>query len=157
MEAWMPWIWGGVILFSLIAEAATAGLVTVWFIPAGAAALALSFMDVNFWWQIAVFGVLSGLFLLFARPILSKFLQKEPFTPTNADMLIGKTAVVTEELGWDRGAVKVCGQVWSARLLPEDGAKGRAIDEISLPEGSKVTVCAIEGVKLLVTAEKDGA
>ena len=124
----------------------------MWFLPSAAAALVLSLFDTGIWLQIGVFLLLSGLFLLFARPILSKFLQKDPFVPTNADRLIGQTAVVTETLSPDGGAVRADGQIWSARLLSEEKGGPRGAAPL-LPAGSRVTVCAIEGVKLLVRPE----
>ena len=75
------------------------------------------------------------------RPLYKRFI-KTKLVPTNSDRLIGDTAVVTETIDnlEAKGAVKVQGQVWSARS--ENG-------EV-IPENTPVTVVRIEGVKLIV-------
>ena len=65
--------------------------------------------------------------------------------PTNADRYIGKTAVVVRSIDNDmaEGLVKVDNQKWTARS--ESGEK--------IPQGTRVKVVAIEGVKLLVRSD----
>ena len=64
-------------------------------------------------------------------------------TATNADSVIGKTAIVTESVDniAAQGAVKVGGVVWTARSSTER----------PIPAGTQVRVDRIEGVKLYVT------
>ena len=64
-------------------------------------------------------------------------------TPTNADSVIGAIGQVTEPIDDEAGTgrIKVEGMDWSARTT--DGSK--------LPEGVKVKVKAIAGVKLMVS------
>ena len=76
---------------------------------------------------------------------LSKRLKNKTNTVgTNADRLIGKTGVVISEIksNLDVGQVKVMGQKWSAKS-----------DYAPIAENTKVTVLAIEGVKLIVKPE----
>ena len=65
--------------------------------------------------------------------------------PTNADMVIGKTGVVTEVIDnlAPSGQVKVAGAVWTARSQ----------DDSVIGENEKVIVKEISGVKLLVIKE----
>ena len=58
--------------------------------------------------------------------------------------MIGKTAVVTEEIDnlAGKGQVKVLGNVWSARSVNDD---------MKIPVGQHVVVQKIEGVKLIVS------
>ena len=64
-------------------------------------------------------------------------------TPTNADVVIGKDAVVTEKIDnlHAQGAVMLDGKVWTARMNQEG--------EIA-EAGDTVRVLRIEGVKLIV-------
>jgi membrane protein implicated in regulation of membrane protease activity len=76
-------------------------------------------------------------------PILTKKMTKAQKQPTNADMYIGKEAVVTEDINNidAKGLVKVGGTIWTART---------EVDNYTIPAGSHVTVIKIEGVKLIV-------
>ena len=64
--------------------------------------------------------------------------------PTNLDMVVGKTGVVTEKIEKDGiGEVKVLGKKWSAYSDKE------------VEENSKVKVLSINGVKLKVEEIKE--
>ena len=121
-----PIIWLAVALVMLIAEAATVQMVSIWFCPV----------------QVVVFVVVSGLTLAFTRKFVKKVLRVKK-TPTNADSVIGAIGQVTEPIDDEAGTgrIKVEGMDWSARTT--DGSK--------LPEGVKVKVKAIAGVKLMVS------
>lgn len=96
--------------------------------------------------QTAVFVLLSVLTLVISRPYVKKF-TKTQIQPTNADMLIGDTAVVTQSINnlGGEGTVTVRGLVWMARS--SDGSP--------IPEGETVTVTKIEGAKLIVEKKKE--
>lgn len=129
------------VLFSVI-EAATVGLASVWFAAGSLAALIASGVGAPVWLQIALFVVVSVIALLLVRPLAKKFFTPK-VEPTNADRVIGREAVVTETVDNlnATGAVKAAGSEWSAR----------SDDDLPIPEGSKVRVLRIEGVKLIVT------
>ena len=73
-------------------------------------------------------------------PVKLAKLMKKDIKPTNADRVVGKEAVVTETVDNLRGQglVSVGGNVWTAR----------SENDLVLPEGSRVTILRIEGVKL---------
>ncbi len=147
----MPWIWGAVIVAAIAVEAATSGLVAIWFMAGAVVALVLSLFDVNLWVQLGVFLLTALALLTIARPLLSKFLlRRHPYTPTGVDRLIGQSALATEDITQDGGAVRIEGQVWTARLLPREDLPRDA----SLPAGCRAVIRAIEGNKLLVEAEE---
>ena len=79
--------------------------------------------------------------LLATRPLVRKMMDKK-ITPTNADVVLGKEARVTETIDntVPSGAVYVDGKTWSARS--ESGE--------TLPEGTLVRAVRMEGVKLFV-------
>jgi membrane protein implicated in regulation of membrane protease activity len=108
--------------------------------PSAIVATVLAFFNVPIFVQALVFTALSALFIIFSKTIFNKTLRPD-HTPTNADAVIGETAIVTERICniENKGLVKVRGQIWSARSA--DGAE--------LEEGETVSVISIEGVKLI--------
>ena len=89
-----------------------------------------------------VFLVSSGLFLGFVRPIARRHMHTPAQIRTGTAALVGRTAVVTERVGDGAGAVKLEGEVWSARPYVE----GEVIDV-----GHRVHVVQINGATALVS------
>lgn len=135
---WIAWL--GFVIFAVIAEAATAALVSIWFVPGAVIALIMSLFGVPLWVQIVVFAVISVALLALTRKFVKKFLKGKG-QPTNADAVIGQQAVVTERISNidETGAVKLMGKEWTAR------AEGSETFEV----GTVVTVKEISGVKLI--------
>lgn len=138
MYEWIIWL--AVIVASVAVEGATLSLVSVWFVPGGIVALILALLDVNLVIQLIVFLAVSLAMMTCLRPVFKRFIRIKP-VPTNSDALIGEKAITVEEIDnlASTGAVKIKGETWSARS--EDGEK--------IAEGETVTVCSIEGVKLI--------
>ena len=134
------WFWVAlVILFALI-EVFTLGLTTGWFAIAALVMVFLSLLKISLPIQILIFLVISALLLIFTRPLAVKKLNmgKEK---TNVDSLIGKHALVIKSIGeFEKGEVKIGGQIWSAR----------AEDNSEINEGTKCEVLRVEGVQLIV-------
>lgn len=143
MIDYMLYIWIVFFILSVIVEANTMNLIAIWFMPGTLIAIVLSLFSVPVWLQVLIWLVVTV--AVFASTWnLSARLRKPKVQPTNADRVIGQTAIVTETIS-DRtqiGQVRVMGQIWSART--DDTA-----DEI--PAGTEVRVLRIEGVKLIVT------
>ena len=134
------WLIAMVVL--LIVEAAVPGLISIWFALGALAALISALFHAPVWLQIVWFVVVSVLTLILTRPLVRKYVNNR-VTPTNADMVIGKDAVVTEEIDnlHAKGAVLLDGKTWTARMDQEN--------EKADP-GETVRVLRIEGVKLIV-------
>ena len=122
-------------------EAATAGLVCIWFAAGAVGGFLVAVLGGQFWFQLIVFAVVSALTLALVRPAASRFIHPRRF-PTNADRVVDQTASVTETIDNEagRGQVSVLGQVWTARS--ELG--------VVIPAGTQVKVRRIEGVKVFV-------
>ena len=137
----MNWIWLGAMIVFGILEAATAGLVSIWFVCGSVAALLATFLGAALWLQVVLFLSVSAITLAATRPLVRKMSAKA--VPTNLDRAIGSAARVTEEIDNDAGtgAVYVDGKTWSARS--SDGSP--------IPMGAKGVVDRMEGVKLFVT------
>jgi len=134
------WIWVALVIIFAIIEGATLGLTTIWFALSALVMVFLSFLPIPMMYQILIFLAISGVLLYFTRPIaIKKF--KTGKEKTNVDSLIGKHALVTKKITeFEKGFVKISGQIWSART--EDGS--------TLEEGSKCEVIRIEGVQAIV-------
>lgn len=144
----MPFVWIALIILSVIAEAYTASLVAIWFMPSAIVSMILAFCNVDIPVQVLVFFALSTVFIVFSRIIFKKTIVKPPVA-TNADAVIGEQAVVIERVSNmnNKGLVKVRGQIWSARSADGD----------ELEQDTVVSVISIEGVKLICRAEKESA
>ena len=137
----MTIFWLAAFIVFAAGEAVTVGLVSVWFAVGALAALFATALGAGLWLQITVFLGVSALALALFKPLSSKFL-KPKVSATNADRVIGSTALVTETIdnAQAQGQVKVNGQVWSAR----------SAQDIVIPAGTDVRVLRIEGVKVMV-------
>lgn len=140
----MSIVWVVIMVVFLVVEAATAGLTCIWFAIGALAALIAALFGAPIWLQLVWFFVVSVVTLYFTRPLVLKYVNSRS-QPTNADMVIGKEALVTEAIDnvESTGAVAVGGKVWTARS--ENGE--------TIEVGSIVTVLRIEGVKLIVSAK----
>ena len=91
---------------------------------------------------IIVFLVSSGLLFGFVRPIARRHMRTPAQLRTGTAALVGKTALVTQRVDADGGAVKLEGEVWTARpYVP---------DEV-IESGSRVHVVEIQGATALVS------
>lgn len=137
----IPIIWLIAIVLFALTEAASVQLITIWFAVGALIAFILSLLGVPFILQVIIFVVLSLILIAATRPLYHKYI-KPKLVRTNADSLIGLSAIVTKEIDNDKaqGLVRVSGQEWSARSINGD----------IIPDGQKVEVLSIEGVKLIV-------
>ncbi len=136
------YVWLFILVVTIILEAITPNLATIWFIPAALLSFILAVFKVPLWIQIAVF-ISSSLILLFTtKPFFEKLLRRNPIEHTNSMSLIGKTALVVEKIDniSEKGAVRIEGKVWSARNIESD-------TEIEV--GETVQIKEIQGVKLM--------
>ena len=138
-------LWLGILAVLLIIEAATVGLVTVWFAGGALVAFVLALAGAGLLIQIAVFCVISVILLIFTRPVAAGWLNHGRVR-TNAQSLICETAVVTEEIDnlANSGQVQVRGQYWMARTEQEN---------TRILKNTRVKIQSISGVKLIVKEE----
>lgn len=128
------------VLFGVL-EAVTVGLTSVWFALGALGALAAAAASAPVIVQIVVFLGVSFLTLLLVRPLAQHYVNDRKVA-TNADRVIGREAVVTEDIDniQGKGRVSISGADWTAR----------AEDDRPIPAGSTVRVLRIEGVKVIV-------
>ncbi len=121
----------------LVIEALTVGLVSIWFVPGAIIAAILSVWVKNFYIQLAVFLVISGITMFLSKKFFKKT-KSEKLAESN-DLLIGKTALAKTDISATDGKVIVGGVYW------------RAVSENQINEGEYVTVTAVNGNTLTVT------
>ena len=141
----MTYIWLAVLIGAIVLEIATTQIVSIWFAAGALAALIATLAGVsNVWLQLLIFVIVSAVALIVTRPLVKKLINKQA-EPTNADMVLGKTGIVTEKIDnlAPSGLVKVNGSVWTAR-----SADGSVIEQ-----DERVIIKEISGVKLLVIKE----
>ena len=134
--------WLAAMVIFLIVEAVVPGLVSIWFAAGALAALLAALFSAPLWLQLILFLLVTGATLLFTRPLAAKYVNSHTVA-TNADRLIGKTALVKETINnpQQTGTAAIDGKLWTARA---------GSDDVEIPEGSIVIVDRIEGVKLIV-------
>ena len=137
------YVWLAVFVLSILVEAATAGLASIWFAGGAFVAFLLALLDVSPVWQVIAFVVISLLLLVFTRPLARKYINRKAEKTNVLDSIIGRTAIVTEEINniLATGTVTVDGMPWTARS---------AVAEEVIPVGTEVTVVSLTGVKCIV-------
>ncbi|HVF79092.1 MAG TPA: NfeD family protein [Solirubrobacteraceae bacterium] len=140
MDAWMFWILLAVIFAA--GEVMTLGFFLAPFAAGALLGAAADLAGAGAVVSILVFLISSGLFFGLLRPIARRHLRTPAQLRTGAAALVGKTATVTTRIDAGGGAVKLEGEIWTAR--PYDG------DEVYEP-GSRVHVVEIKGATALVS------
>ncbi|MGN0595676.1 MAG: NfeD family protein [Hominimerdicola sp.] len=135
-------LWALAFVFFVICEIATGtALVSIWFAFGALAAMFCAIGEMSFLIQCVVFVVGSIILLICTRPIAKKLRGK--VVPTNYELDVGKTAIVTEEIDnkCSRGRVVLNGTNWAAR----------SVDGSVIPKDETVKVQEIDGSKLIVS------
>jgi membrane protein implicated in regulation of membrane protease activity len=91
--------------------------------------------------QVLAFAIAGGVGLLIVRPIARRQMTHPQLVREGSYALVGKKAVVVEEVTGSQGLIKLSGEVWSARAFDEDQV---------IPAGSVVDVMEIEGATAIV-------
>ncbi len=141
MNVYMAAAWCFVLIAAVITELMTVQFVSIWFACAAFVSLLLAGFGAPLWAQLSAFCAVSVLLLIVTRPIVRKI--RGGYVRTNADLNIGKTAVITERVdnSLSKGRAKVGGVSWIA--VSEDGS--------NIEEGEVVVIKDIDGAKLIVS------
>jgi membrane protein implicated in regulation of membrane protease activity len=139
MRDWLLWLLLGVGL--AVAELLSLDLVLIMvsagaFAAAGGAVLGLPLL-----FQALLFALVSTLALVLVRPVARAHLERGAPLVTGVAALVGKDALVLEEVGTSSGLVKIDGERWTARPFQD----GQVIEP-----GTTVEVITIQGATALV-------
>jgi membrane protein implicated in regulation of membrane protease activity len=141
MEAWLFWIAAAAVL--AVVEMLTLGLFLAPFAAGAVLAAVLAALHVSFAASLTAFAVAALVLLLAVRPLLLARWRAPVGIRTGAAALVGSSAVVVERVAYmHAGAVRLNGEVWTARTYLED--------EVIEP-GTVVHVIEIQGATALVT------
>ncbi len=91
--------------------------------------------------DVSIFAVVSVLLLGVVRPVARRHRRMPPAIRTGTDALVGRRALVLEQVNARGGRVKINGEVWSARSYDETQV---------IPEGATVDVLGIDGATAVV-------
>lgn len=135
-------VWLMLMVVFLGAEAATVGMVSLWFAAGALAALLTALAGGPAWLQTLLFIAVSAGLLLALRPLVKKYLAPK-LTATNVDSVVGSIGIVTAAIDnvTAAGQVKLGAMEWTAR-----STSGQPI-----PVGTRVKADRIEGVKVFVS------
>ncbi len=141
-----PWTWFIIALALLLLELFVAGVFFIWL---GAAAIVTGLINivVPMSWQIelAVFAVLTVLFVLIGRPIVMKRINMETDRPNlnnRNQNFVGQRYQLAEPVKGGRGTLKINDTLW--RIRGKD-----------LPKDAWVKITAIDGLELVYEADED--
>lgn len=138
-------IWAIGILIFVVLEYMTLGLTHIWYAVGCILACIAACNNVSIFMQLLLFIGSSTLLVILSRPLAKRFVNAK-VQKTNADRLIGQTAIVKETINEsdETGLVRIGGMDWTAR--PEDH------NEV-IEKGKEVVIKEIQGVKLIVQAK----
>ena len=139
MSSWIVWLIVAVALglAELLTTTLAFGLIAV---AAVVAAVAGAF-HADLLLQLVAFIVAAGAGLGFVRPIAMRHIKQPPTLRTGTAALVGRSAVVLEEVTEHGGRVRIDGEEWSSRPYDET---------LVIPVGTKVDVMQIKGATALV-------
>ena len=139
MTPWVVWLIAAVVLG--VAEYFTLTLAFGLLAAAALVAALVAGIGGGLLTQVLAFAITGGVGLLIVRPIARRQMTHPSLVREGSYALMGKRAVVIEEVTGSRGLIKLSGEVWSARALDENQV---------IPVGAMVDVMEIEGATAIV-------
>ncbi len=139
MMSWIVWLIVAAVLgvAELLTTTLAFGLIAV----AAVVAAVVGAFDLGLPIQLAAFIVAAGAGLGFVRPIAIRHIKQPPALRTGVQALVGRSAIVLEEVTEHSGRVRIGGEEWSSRPYDES---------LVIPVGTKVDVMQIDGANALV-------
>ena len=139
MMSWIVWLIVAAVLgvAELLTTTLAFGLIAV----AAVVAAVVGAFDLGLPIQLVAFIVAAGAGLGFVRPIAIRHIKQPPALRTGAQALVGRSAIVLEEVTEHSGRVRIGGEEWSSRPYDES---------LVIPVGTKVDVMQIDGANALV-------
>lgn len=137
---WQIWLIAAGVFF--IVEIMTVGFLIFWLGIGALLAMIVSFFTDNIIIQTSVFVITSCLLIFATKPFVKKFARNNSSIKTNVYSIIGKTAIVTQDINSlnSTGKIKINGETWSA--IGENDS--------NIKKGTEVEILEIKGVKTIV-------
>ena len=134
-------VWLGLAAALGVAELLTVTLTLGLIAVAAAVAAVVGGLGAPVPFQVAAFVIAAGAGLVLVRPIAVRHLKQPPTLRTGTAALVGRSALVQQEVNGHGGRVRIGGEEWSARSYDET---------LVIPVGATVDVIQIEGATALV-------
>lgn len=140
MLDYLPIVWVAVFVLSVISEAASRTFIPLWFAPAAAFSLVLSFFELAAWVEVLAFFCTSLVLLLLSRTVFASLLgirRHRKKTNAKRHVIVGRQVLVIENVDNLRMKGKVL----------VDGVEFPAVsrsDDIIIPAGEVVTIVFCE-------------
>ena len=146
MEEWMWLVWLIFAVASLIIEASTEAIVSIWFCVGALISFAISFIPgVPYWGEIIIFVGVSLISFFLMRPFIKKWTAKKEKTRGYIDNLVGKKGIVLTKVdSLQPGEIEVKGMTWTASTLTNE----------TFEEGEVARVVSVAGNKLFIDKSK---
>ena len=140
MVSWIVWLIVAAVLgvAELLTMTFAFGLIAV----AAVVAAVVGAFHIDLPLQLAAFVVAAGAGLGFVRPVAIRHLKQPPALRSGVAALVGRSAIVLEEVNEQSGRVRIDGEEWSSRPYLDDS--------LVIPVGTKVDVMQIKGATALV-------
>lgn len=141
----MPWIWGMIILATIVIELFSADIDAIWFSAGALMALVLSFFEVHIAIQLSIFVAVTTILLFTAGKWAKKIIMTKNIS-TNSDSLIGREILILESANeFDKGSGVINDVVWT--VICQAG--------INVEKGKHAIIVAIDGNKLVVRNKEE--
>ena len=139
MLSWIVWLIVAAVLgvAELLTTTLAFGLIAI----AAVVAAVVGVFDLGLAFQLAAFVIAAGAGIGFVRPIAIKHIKQPPALRTGTAALVGRSAIVLEEVTEHGGRIRIGGEEWSSRAYDES---------LVIPVGTKVDVLQIDGATALV-------
>ena len=138
----LPWIvWLIVAAVLGVAELLTTTLAFGLIAVAAVVAAVIGAFHLDLAVQLAAFVVAAVAGLGLVRPIAIRHIKQPPLLRTGTAALVGRSAIVLEEITEHSGRVRIGGEEWSSRPYDES---------LVIPVGAKVDVMQINGATAVV-------
>ena len=139
MTSWILWLIVAAVLgvFELMTTTLALGIIAV----AAVVGAVVGAFHLGLPIQLGAFVAASAAGLAFVRPVAMRHIKQPPLLRTGPAALVGRSAVVTEEVTGHSGRIKIGGEEWSSRAYDET---------LVIPVGQKVDIMQIEGAFALV-------
>ena len=138
--SWIVWLIVAAVLgvAELVTTTFAFGLIAV----AAVVAAVVAVFHIDLALQVVAFVLAAGAGLGFVRPIAIRHIKQPPALRTGAAALVGRSAIVLQEVNEHSGRVRIDGEEWSSRPYLDDS--------LVIPVGTKVDVMQIKGATALV-------
>jgi len=140
MVSWIVWLIVAAVLG--VAELLTMTFAFGLIAAAALVAAAVGAFHLDLGVQLAAFVVAAGAGLGVVRPVAIRHLRQAPMLRTGVAALVGRSAIVLEEVNEHSGRVRIEGEEWSSRPYLDES--------LVIPVGTKVDVMQIKGATALV-------